>query len=450
MHRKKKSSICLTEGKVGKSLIYFALPMIMGNMLQQCYNLVDTWMIGRFVGADALSAVGSSYALMTFLNSILIGLCMGAGAIFAYYQGKGEEQKRLNCIQTAFFMLLLLAVVISVFVEIFVTPILRLLQTPEKLMNMMHQYIIIIFLGIFFIFLYNFFSFLLRSIGESFVPLVFLGIASVINIVLDFIFIFHLRWAIQGAAWATVIAQIIAGIGLAFYTYWKYPSLRLSWKRFLQNEKPVREILSFSAMSSAQQSIMNFGILLVQGLVNSFGISVMAAFAAAVKIDTLAYMPAQEFGNAYSLFLSQNYGAGKEKRIRTGSKIAISITVLFCMMISGSVFYFAGSFMRIFVSAEETKIIQIGINYLRIEGSFYALIGILFLFYGYFRGINRPGISLVLTIVSLGTRVLLAYSFAYLHGVNGIWWSIPIGWLLADALGIWLMCHNFYIHFTED
>ena len=425
----------LTSGSVSGSLFLFALPMIAGNLLQQCYNLADTWVIGRYVGSGALSAVGSSYALMTFLNSILIGMCMGSGALFAYYQGKGDDRKRLACVETSFLLLGALALILTVLTELFTNPILRLLQTPAEIFDMMRSYVVIIFVGILFVYLYNYFAFLLRSMGESVVPLVFLGIASALNIGLDLYFVISLNWGIVGAAVATVFAQFVSGVGLWLYTWKKYPQFRLSWKRFAAGEKPVGEILRFSAVSSAQQSIMNFGILMVQGLVNSFGVSVMAAFAAAVKIDTLAYMPAQEFGNAYSIFLSQNFGAGKKDRIKKGTHSAMLVTIVFCLFVSAVVFVLAKPLMQIFVDASETKIISIGVRYLRVEGTFYALIGILFLLYGYFRGINRPEISLLLTIISLGTRVVLAYIGAYFFGVDGIWWSIPIGWMFADVTG---------------
>ena len=186
---------------------------------------------------------------------------------------------------------------------------------------------------------------------------------------------------------------------------------------------------------------MNFGILLIQGLVNSFGTVVMAAFAAAVKIDTFAYMPAQAFGNAFSIFISQNYGAGEKERLKKGMSRAIGVSVGFCLLISLLVFGMARELMLIFVKPEETEILKTGIEYLHIEGAFYIGIGILFLLYGYFRGINRPGISLVLTIISLGTRVVLAYTLAAVPGigVHGIWYAIPIGWVLADVTGILLM-----------
>lgn len=428
----------LTKGNVTKALLLFALPMILGNLLQQCYNIADTWVVGRYVGADALAAVGSAYTLMTFLNSVLIGLCMGSGAIFSYYYGREDKQKLLACTRTAFVMIGGIALGISILVQLLTDPVLKLLRTPESLYAMTKSYVMIVFGGIFFVFLYNYFAFLLRAVGNSVVPLCFLGIASVLNIGLDLYFVIELQWSLQGAAVATVLSQVFSGVGLGIYTWWKEPQFRFSLKDFWRGEKPVGEICQYSMMTCAQQSVMNFGILMVQSLVNSFGAAVMAAFAAAVKIDTFAYMPAQEFGNAYSIFISQNFGAGQQERIKEGTRKAFCVSAVFCSVIACLVVLFARYLMLIFVEPGETEIIAIGVQYLHIEGTFYVGIGILFLLYGYFRGVNRPGVSLLLTVVSLGTRVLLAYVLSAIPavGVTGIWWSIPIGWVLADGMGI--------------
>lgn len=283
----------LTEGNIAGNLICFALPMMAGNLLQQCYNIADTLIVGRFLGANALAAVGSSYSLMTFLTSILLGMCMGSGAVFSMCCGQ-------------------------------------------------------------------------------------------------------------------------------------------------KNEKRMKEVAGFSFLTCIQQSIMNFGILMVQGLVNSFGTAVMAAFAAGVKIDSFAYMPVQDFGNAFSTFIAQNYGAGKWKRIEKGIKSAVVTAFAFCAVISSVVFIFAEPLMTIFVEKSETEIISIGAGYLRIEGAFYFGIGLLFLLYGFYRAVKRPGMSVVLTILSLGTRVLLAYllSKGTPLGVTGIWMSVPVGWVLADMTGV--------------
>lgn len=431
----------LTKGNVTSSLLMFAAPMILGNLLQQCYNIADTWVVGRFVGADALAAVGSSYALMTFLNSLLIGLCMGSGAVFSYYIGKGDREKVRVCAWTAFVMIGVLAAALTAFSQGLMHPILMLLRTPAELYEMTREYLAVVFWGIFFIFLYNYFAFLLRALGNSVAPLYFLGAASVLNIFLDLFFVCSLGRGLSGAAEATVIAQAFSGLGLGIYLWRKEPYFRFSISGFLRGEKPVGEICRYSLMTGMQQSVMNFGILMVQSLVNSFGPAVMAAFAATVKIDTFAYMPAQEFGNAYSIFISQNFGAGKRDRVKQGTRKAMAVSAVFCGVISILVFALARFLMLIFVKAQDTEIIEIGMRYLRIEGAFYIGIGILFLLYGYFRGVNRPGISLVLTVISLGTRVILAYTLAAIPqiGVLGIWWAIPIGWALADVTGFVVM-----------
>ena len=312
----------LTEGKILKTMLIFALPMILGNLLQQVYNIADTMVVGRFLGAEALAAVGSAYTLMTFLTSVIIGLCMGSGAVFSIAYGAGNQQELKKSIWVSFVFVGIVTIVMNAAVFIWTRPILKLLQIPEEVYPLMYQYIRIIFSGILFVFLYNFFACLLRAVGNSVVPLWFLAVSSVLNIILDLWFVAGLGKGVEGAAAATVIAQMAAGIGIAVYTLWRVPVLRIE-KQYMRMEKSIlNRVMQYSVLTCAQQSVMNFGILMIQGLVNSFGTVIMAAFAVAVKIDTLAYMPAQEFGNAFSLFVSQNYGARKYERIRKASEMA--------------------------------------------------------------------------------------------------------------------------------
>ena len=431
----------LTQGSVTGTMLRFAMPMILGNLLQQCYNIADTLIVGRYIGVDALAAVGSTYTLMTFLTSILIGLCMGSGAVFSTLIGAKETDKLQKSVSTAFFLIGGVTVVINLLVFIGTDPILHLLQAPADIYDTMKDYVQIIFLGLVFVFLYNYFSFLLRAQGNSFVPLCFLAVAAGLNILLDLLFITQLNWGIQGAAFATILAQAISGVGLGVYTWYTQPSLRPRWQHLRRSNGIFAQIWRFSMASCIQQSVMNFGILMIQGLVNSFGTAVMAAFAAAVKIDSIAYMPAQEFANAYSLFISQNHGAGDKSRVRQGTRSAVTVSVVFCLLISVFVALTAPWLMQFFIDASETEILAVGVSYLRIEGVFYCGIGLLFLLYGYYRGIGIPSMSLVLTVISLGTRVLLAYLLAPIPaiGVTGIWCSIPIGWVLADVFGVWYM-----------
>lgn len=428
----------LAEGPIFRKLIQFSLPMIAGNLLQQVYNLVDTLIVGKCIGADALAAVGSAYTLMIFITSIIIGLCMGSGAFFSADYGAGEEHRLREDIRLSFVFILMVSCVIYLVIYPGMQVILNLLQTPQELMEMTREYVTAVFAGIIFVFLYNFFSYLLRAMGNSFVPLLFLAVSAGLNIVLDIWFVMGLNMGVGGAAWATVIAQAAAGIGIAVYAMVKLRILRGILSGAAWNFHRLWEIIVNDVATGIQQSVMNFGILMIQGLVNSFGTTVMAAFAAAVKIDTIAYMPAQEFGNAYSLFVSQNFGAKKAERIRKGTHISFLVSACFCLLISVLIFTFAGNLMGLFIDADETAILAEGIRYLRIEGAMYVGIGILFLWYGYFRGVNKPHISLILTIISLGTRVALSYALAP-HtplGVTAIWCSIPIGWFLADAAGL--------------
>lgn len=428
----------LTHGPVMKTILRFAVPMILGNLMQQCYNIADTLIVGQFLGAGALAAVGSAFSLMTFLTSILLGLAMGSGTVFSMRFGQKDALGLKEGILASFTLLGAVTVVLNVAVFLGIDWIIRVLQTPADLVGLMREYLIVIFAGLVGIFLYNFFASLLRSIGNSVVPLLFLAVSAVLNIVLDLWFVAGLNRGVAGAAEATVISQYVSGIGIAVYTWVKCPELirkdravRLRWSR-------VREITSYSALTCLQQSIMNLGILAVQGLVNSFGTTVMAAFAAAVKIDAFAYLPVQDFGNAFSIFTAQNFGAGKTDRIRKGIRAASFTSMLFGLLISIAVFVLAEPLMTLFIDAGETAVIAEGVRYLRIEGAFYYLIAALFLLYGLYRALGKPGMSVVLTIVSLGIRVALAYALAPipLFGVVGIWWSVPIGWLLADALGL--------------
>lgn len=427
----------LTQGPITKTLVFFALPMIGGNMLQQLYNIADTLIVGRFIGSGALAAVGSSYTLMTFLTSILLGLCMGSGAVFSIRYGEGDMEKLHESLGASFVLILAVAAVLNLAVFLLIDPIMYLLQVPEEIYAMMREYLWVIFWGILATFLYNYFACLLRAVGNSVAPLIFLAVSSVMNIVLDLWFVLGFHWGVAGAAFATVLSQYVSGIGLAVYTYWKTPEFRIRLKYLRPRLAMLREIAQFSFLTSVQQSVMNLGILMVQGLVNSFGTVIMAAFAAAVKIDSFAYMPAQEFGNAFSTFVAQNYGAGKTDRIKEGIEKAVMMSVAFCLVISLLVFIFARPLMMIFVDPSETEILAAGVEYLRIEGAFYCGIGCLFLLYGLYRAIKRPGMSVLLTIFSLGTRVVLAYILSAVDfiGVTGIWWSVPIGWALADFVG---------------
>ena len=429
----------LTRGPVMQTMLRFAVPMILGDLLQQCYNIPDTLIVGRFLGEGALAAVGSAFSLMTFLTSILLGLAMGSGTVFSIRFGQKDELGLKEGVLASFVLLGAVTIVLNILVFAGIDLIIWALRTPAELVSMMRAYLIVIFAGLVGIFLYNFFAALLRALGNSIVPLAFLAVSAGLNIVLDLWFVAGLGRGVAGAAEATVISQYVSGVGILLYTRAKFPQLFQRDPAVKLRRARLREITSFSALTCLQQSIMNLGILAVQGLVNSFGTTIMAAFAAAVKIDAFAYLPVQDFGNAFSIFVSQNYGAGRKDRIRQGIRVAAATSVCFGVVLSALVFVFAEPLMALFIDASSGQaVIAAGVRYLHIEGAFYALIGVLFLLYGLYRALGRPGMSVVLTVISLGLRVALAYALSALPGVGvvGIWWSVPIGWALADAFGI--------------
>ena len=428
----------LTKGPVMRSMLLFAVPMILGDLLQQGYNIADTLIVGRFLGRDALAAVGSSFTLMTFLTSVILGLCMGSGALFSIRFGQRDENALRECLCASFCFIALVTVLLDGLVYACLDGLRVFLRVPAEVWGDMRAYLLVIFMGIPAVFLYNYFASFLRAIGNSVIPLIFLAVSAGLNIALDLWFVIGLHRGVAGAAEATVIAQYLSGAGIAVYTLVRFPQVRAIGQLRCLRQNRVREVVSFSLLTCVQQSVMNLGIRMVQGLVNSFGSVVMAAFAAAVKIDAFAYMPVQDFGNAFSTFIAQNYGAKERARIRAGLKSAVCISMAFCIVISILVCAFARPLMTIFIDAREAEIIQEGVRYLRIEGAFYCGIGCLFLLYGLYRALGKPGMSVVLTVISLGTRVALAYLLSAIPaiGVTGIWWSVPIGWMLADLTGL--------------
>lgn len=432
----KDFSVNLTEGNIIKGLVKYSLPLMAGNIFQQLYNIVDTLVVGRFIGGTALAAVGFSYTLMIFLISFILGLSMGSGAFLSIAYGKGERDDFEKGIFMSSIIIGFISIGLMLVLYGFMDPILNFLKVPEGPKAETVTYLKIIGAGIIGVYIYNYLASVLRAVGNSFVPLIFLVVGSLVNIGLDLYFVISLHMGVFGAGLATVIAQYVSAVGLVVYTLAKEKGIRVG-KGNRKFSKPVlKSIMAFSILTGLQQSVMNFGILLVQGRVNSFGTKVMAAFSIAVKIDTLAYSPVQDFGNGFSTFIGQNYGRKNFDRMDRGTKSGAKGVLIFCLAVSALVFIFSYKLMGIFTLDKE--IAAIGAVYLKIEGAFYCLIGFLFMFYGYFRGRGRAGISLILTIISLGTRVALAFALSSVQtiGYLGIWVSIPIGWVLADLAGL--------------
>ena len=428
-----------TQGSIAKKILLFSLPLMAGNIFQQLYNVVDTLVVGRFLGEAPLAAVGSAYTLMIFLTSILIGLTMGSGVYFSICHGQKNTALMKQSIYISFLSIGALSLFLNALSYLFLEEIIRLMQIPQEVVPYFRDYLLWIFAGIVAVFLYNYCAALLRAVGNSVIPLVFLIVSAVMNIALDLLFILVFHWGVAGAAEATVIAQYASGLGILGYCLFFRKDLLVEKEYRRWDSAIFHDISRLSLLTSLQQAIMNFGILLVQGLVNSFGTIVMAAFAAGVKIDTLAYSPLMDFGNAFSTAIAQNYGAGNRKRIKECVIASAKMVVSFALLTSVIIYAFAPELMALFVPETATDTIEIGTGYLRIEGACYVGIGILSMLYAYYRAIKEPGMSVILTILSLSSRVILAYALSALplFGVTGIWLSIPIGWAIADMYGVW-------------
>ncbi len=268
----------LTQGNIMTKLLKFAFPIMVGNVLQQLYNVVDTLIVGRFLGKDALAAVGSSYTLMVFVTSIILGLCMGSSAFFSMQFGRRDYDRLEKGIYMAFLMIGAVTVTLNILVYVGIHGILSFLRVPDEVVPFMREYLLWIFAGITATFLYNFVANFMRALGNSLIPLCFLGVSAVLNIFLDLFFIRVLMWGVGGAAAATVISQYVAGVGILIYCLKKYPEVHIKKENRHWNQDILKELLGLSSLTCLQQSVMNFGILMVQGLVNSFGSVVMAAF----------------------------------------------------------------------------------------------------------------------------------------------------------------------------
>ncbi len=428
----------MTQGNPTKTIIKFAFPFLIGNLFQQLYNIVDSIVVGRFIGTDALAAVGSSFMIMNFFSFVIIGLCMGSSAVYSFFFGKKDYISLRKSVFISFLSIGIFTIVLSILIIVNTNNMLLLIKTPQSILKGSQDYLEIIFGGLIFVFLFNACSALLRSVGDSKTPLYFLVLSAVINIVLDLVFVIKFNMNVEGVAIATVIAQAVSSILCLIYTFMKIPFIRLSREDMVFDKEISTMVAKYSILTSAQQSIMTFGMVCVQGIVNTFGPDTIAAFTAAGKIDSIAYLPVQDFGNAFSTYIAQNKGAKNNERIYEGVKSATQTIVVFCLVLSTLIFINSENLMKIFVKANEINVINLGVEYLSIISVFYMLIGFLFMFYGFFRGIGALNISLILTIISLGTRVLMAYVLSSIPALaeRGIWWSVPLGWALADVVGL--------------
>ena len=429
----------LTEGNPLKLLFFFALPMVVGNLFQQLYNMVDSMVVGRFVGEDALAAVGSSFPVVFLAVAIAAGLSMGCTVVISQLFGAGQIREMKVTVSTALITLGVVGVVIMGIGEIVSEPLLRLLGTAEDIMPDSLSYLRIYFGGAVFLFLYNSLNGIYNALGDSNTPLRFLMISALTNIVLDLLFVIKFNMGVAGVAWATLIAQGMCAFISFFVLVRRLRRMEneeaMRGVKFTFFELPAaRRIAKIGIPSMLQQSIVSLSMMFMQGLVNSYGKVFVAGYTAATKIDTLAMLPNMNFSNAMSSYTAQNIGARREDRVHQGYKACMLMVLIFSLVITVIIYLFGPQLLGLFLNqGAEGSAMSYGLSYMKTVSVFYILMGFLFVGNGLLRGAGDMGAFMLSSMSNLFSRVAVAYLLAHFIGASAIWWSIPIGWAVGSV-----------------
>ncbi len=429
----------MTSGTPWKIIFYFSMPMLLGNLFQQLYNLVDSVIVGKFVSEQALAAVGASFPISFLFIAISMGLSMGCSVVISQYFGAGRTEDVRRSVTTAVLFLTGVSVIVSVVGFFLCEPILRLLKTPPLYFDMAKEYLEIFSLGVFFMFAYNTVASILRGLGDSKTPLLFLIVAALLNIVLDYIFVVYFYMGVAGVAWATMIAQAVSVLLSLIYVTKKIPLLRFKKEEIIFDKPTLKTMMSYGFPSMIQQCIVSFGMMAVQGLINSYSTlvetaSLGAGITGAMKIDSLAMMPIMNIGSALATFTAQNVGAGEFVRVEKGYRMTLFMSFLWSALISLIVWVAGDYLMKMFLNADSPNAIAFGSEYLKVVSLFYIVSAVMFSSISLLRGAGDVRFAMLVTIMNLGTRVFFAYALTTLISYRSIWWSVAVGWVIAAIL----------------
>lgn len=425
----------LTQGNETKAIVLFALPMLLGNIFQQFYNMVDSFVVGRFVGTAALAAVGTGFPIIFLMIALIMGVTMGSTVLVAQYFGAKEYAKVRATVDTAYVFLFWAGLALSVLGVAFTEPILRLLRVPADVFPEASVYLRIIFAGMLPSFGYNAVSAILRGLGDSKTPLYLLVVSTLVNIVLDLSFVVLFHWGVAGVAWATVIAQTASFAGAIVVLNRKNQFLRLKLKELSFDREVFGLSLKIGLPTGLQQTLVAAGMMALTRIVNGFGTTTMAAYAAASRLDSFASMPAMSLGAAATTFVGQNLGARKPERVKRGHLSAVLLGAAYSLLTAAAVIVFGRALMGIF--SADAAVIAIGARYLFIVGLFYVLFSTMFITNGALRGAGAAMVPMFNTILALWVvRIPLALLFSGPLGMgsDGIWWSIPAGWAVGATM----------------
>lgn len=420
----------LTTGKERNQIFKFALPMLVGNLFQQFYNIVDSIIVGNFINKEALAAVGASFPVIFTLISFVIGIGSGATIVISQYFGAKKFKEVSKTIDTILIFMFFVSIIISAIGLSFADGIFRLLLLPENLIPQAVEYFHVYIAGSFVFFGFYTISSILRGLGDSKTPLYFIVIATIFNVVLDLLFIIIFEWGIAGAAWATVISQGGAFITAVIYLNRKHEIIKFSFSSMVFDKEIFKKSLKIGLPTSFQQSFVALGMTALMGIVNQFGTNVIAAYSVAMRLNSLATLPAMNFGSALSMFVGQNLGAGKIERVKSGYVSTILMSISISIVVSLIMIFFGGSLMSLFT--DDANVIAIGAEYLIIVGSFYTIFAIMFSTMGVLRGAGSTIIPMIASLIALwAVRLPLAYFLSDKIGYTGIWWANPIGWFVG-------------------
>ena len=428
----------MSVGKPAKVLMNFTIPLLLGNIFQQLYNMVDSIVVGNYEGFEALAAVGSSFSIVMLIYAVAIGLTNGFSVIVSQYYGAGKIEEMRRAVYTGFISLMGLSLILTAIGIIVTRPLLALMQCPPSVFELSAVYLYIIIGGLFFTFLYNVIAAILRALGDSKTPLYMLAVSSVLNIGLDIWFVASFGWGVAGVAIATIMAQAISAIACLFYTMKRVPELHFSRKRPGHFDKQMlKDTVNFSLPSAIQQSIFSVGMLFVQALVNGMGDTAMAAYTSAIKVDNLAVLPLLNISTAVSTFTAQNMGAAKPERVKKGFNAAMIFSAAFCLVITGVVFLFGPALIGMFLdSASNAAIIDMGTKYLEVSCIFYILFGAMQVSNGVLRGAGDMRAFLFCTLSNLGFRIAFSYLMAPTMHFAAMYWANPVAWFIAMVFSL--------------
>ena len=425
----------LTKGKTSSVILYFSLPLFISVIFQQMYSIADSVIAGRFAGEAALASVGASYPITNIFNAIAVGCNIGCGVVISQLFGAGKYKKVKTAVYTSLISSLVISVVLTVFGIMLTPSLMKLINTPEDIFSDSALYLKIYIAGFTFLFLYNIANGVFASLGNSKIPLYFLIFSSVTNVVLDYVFVAHFNMGVSGVAWATFIAQGIAGVMSVITLLYHLKSLKTDEKAEIFSFEMLKSISKISIPSVLQQSFVSVGNVFIQGEINSYGSAVIAGYSAAIKLNTFAVNSLVTFGNSVSSFTAQNVGAMQYKRIKEGFKSGAVLSIITAIIFSVVYVAFSETLIGVFMEGDKSVLaLTTGKQFLIIVEPFLCFIGFKVVCDGVLRGTGNMKYFMFATFADLVLRVILAFIFSHFFGAVGIWLSWPIGWGLAVVL----------------